>query len=139
MIGRAYFITVQNAELRWSYHAICQFVQCSTISRTSLFFVNCHWNFGTSEPGSSNRRAKQRFVNIPSAVIDFVYKTYQREDRMNFLGRFSSLVRLQAYCANNTANTHIVYIANKCLKRRMNKNKFVRCSCRFQRNVHSTR
>ena len=36
---------------------------------SAFFFVNWNWNFGTSEPASSNRRTKQRFLKRPGAVI----------------------------------------------------------------------
>ena len=37
-----------------------------------IFFVNWKWNFETSEPAGSNRTTKQRFINMPGAVIDII-------------------------------------------------------------------
>ena len=39
------------------------------------FSDNWKWNFGTSEPESSNRRTKQRFINILGVVI-YVIETW---------------------------------------------------------------
>ena len=60
--------SIARAKLKLSLHR----PNCSvTFTGTSLylFFANWKWNFGRSELASNKRRAKQRFVNIPSAVI----------------------------------------------------------------------
>ena len=50
---------------------------------SSLFFVKWKWNFGTSESVISNRRTKQRFVNMPSAVIDVIITRDENRRRVN--------------------------------------------------------
>ena len=69
---------VSSFIVKFGYNACCHWLKeiniwprsklalCPSISQTSLllFFANWKWNFGTSEPGSSKRRTKQRFVNM---------------------------------------------------------------------------
>ena len=71
MVERACTIRVENKYLEGK----------AVMSSAKLYFV---WpfpgllssffsrNFGTSESANSNRRAKERFVNMPSAIIDII-------------------------------------------------------------------
>ena len=64
-----------KAELKLSRHL----PNCTMVDLFRDFFLafsdNWKWNFGTSEPASSNRKIKQRFVNILGAVI-YAIKTW---------------------------------------------------------------
>ena len=77
LVERAWSIRVQNIELSLSCLTNYQIVLCPIISLTSLklFFINWKWSYGASEPDSSNKRTKQRCVNMP----------FQRESEMDSL------------------------------------------------------
>ena len=66
-----------NMELGASCYAICQLIQCPSISRTSLllFFVNWKWNFGTSEPASRNVCGKTALLQADNErlILHFNY------------------------------------------------------------------
>ena len=61
-----------RAELQLSRH-LPNWTMSALLRDFSLaFFVHWKWNFETSEPASSNRTTKQRFINMPGAVIDVI-------------------------------------------------------------------
>ena len=64
-----YQSTVYKAELKLSRHLPYCDMPDLFWDFFLAFFVNLKWIFGTSEPASDNRRAEQRFVNMPSDVI----------------------------------------------------------------------
>ena len=64
-----YQSTKHSAELKLSRHLL----NCTMLDLfrdfSLVFFVNWKKNFGASKPASSNRRTKQGFVNMLSAII----------------------------------------------------------------------
>ena len=61
-----------RAELKLSHHLPNwwhKYVQPFPRLLSNFFFDNWKWNFGTSKLARSNRRTKQRFVNISGAII----------------------------------------------------------------------
>ena len=73
LVERACSMRVEHrAELKLSHHLPNwwhNYVQPFPRLLSNFFFDNWKWNFGTSKLARSNRRTKQRFVNISGAII----------------------------------------------------------------------
>ena len=76
VVGRksmSYQITKTGAGLKLSHHLpICTMSDHFQNFSITFFFVNWKWNFERSELANSNRRTKQRFANMLSALIDVI-------------------------------------------------------------------
>ena len=80
--------TKHRAELKLSRHlpVICTVLEHFPDLHLAVFFFNWKWNFGTSELASSKGKTKQRFVNMPSAVIDLSRdENHKRKNEMDSL------------------------------------------------------
>ena len=71
-----YHSTKHRADLRLSHHLPNCTVSDLFRDFSLAFFINWKWNIGTSEPASSNRGTKQRFVNI-SGAVSYVIVTWE--------------------------------------------------------------
>ena len=77
-----------RAELKLSRHLS----NCATsdhfpdFSQAFFFVKRLKWNFGASEPASNNKRTKQRFVNLLSAVTCVNVTRDENPQRGNEMG-----------------------------------------------------
>ena len=77
---RALSILFSKCHVKTNFHHFQDF--------SPVFFINWNWNFGISESARTNRRTKQRFVNMPNAVISVIItwaerKIFKKGNEMN--------------------------------------------------------